>query len=351
MKKLNKIITFIAALLMMFFIGVITYNIGSINKEKELKKVEVKKEVTNVKEGKKMNQKSNFVSYNGILSVKNNKLVNQNDEVIQLKGISSHGIQWFGNYITESNIKELKDNWNTNVFRLAMYTKENGYIDNKSLKDDVYKYADMIIKNDMYVIIDWHILSDGDPLTYKEEAIKFFDEVSKKYKDSPNVIYEICNEPNGNVTWDKNIKPYAKEVIKTIRKNSDGIILVGTPTWSQEVDKPASDKIDEKNIMYTLHFYSGTHTSWLRDRAKEALKNIPIFVSEFGVSDSSGNGGVYLDEAKEWIKFLDENDISYINWSLTDKNESSALLKPGSNGVINDNNLSESGKFVKQIIK
>lgn len=345
---MKKIIIVIAVILMMFFIGIITYNLGTINARNKINQKEVKEEVKEVKEVK---EKNNFVSYNGNLKVKDNKLVNQYDEIIQLKGISSHGIQWFGDYITEDNIKELKNNWNANVFRIAMYTKENGYIDNNSLKNDVIKYADLVIKNDMYVIIDWHILSDGDPLTYTKEAIAFFDEMSKKYKDSPNVIYEICNEPNGNVTWDNNIKPYAEEVIKTIRQNSNGIILVGTPTWSQEIDKAASNPIKEENIMYTLHFYSGTHTSWLRDKAAEALKTIPIFVSEFGVSDASGNGGVYLDEADKWIKFLDENNVSYVNWSLTDKNESSALLKENTKGIIIDDNLSESGKFVKKIIK
>ena len=347
MKIVNKIIIVIAIVLMMFFISLITYKLGTINGRNVIDKKEIKEEEKEVKEVK---EKNNFVSYNGNLKIKDNKLVNEQGEIIQLKGISSHGIQWFGNYITEDNIKELKK-WNVNVFRIAMYTKENGYIDNNSLKNDVIKYVDLVIKNDMYVIIDWHILSDGDPLTYKDESIKFFDEMSKKYKNSPNVIYEICNEPNGNVNWDDNIKPYAEEVIDVIRKNSDGIILVGTPTWSQEIDKPAQNPIKKENIMYTLHFYSGTHTSWLRDRAKEAMKKIPIFVSEFGVSDASGNGGVFLEEADKWIKFLDENNISYVNWSLSDKNESSAMLKTGSNGVINDNNLSESGKFVKQAIK
>ena len=347
MKIVNKIIIVIAIVLMMFFISLITYKLGTINERNAIDKKEIKEEEKEVKEVK---EKNNFVSYNGNLKIKDNKLVNEQGEIIQLKGISSHGIQWFGNYITEDNIKELKK-WNVNIFRIAMYTKENGYIDNNSLKNDVIKYVDLVIKNDMYVIIDWHILSDGDPLTYKDESIKFFDEMSKKYKNSPNVIYEICNEPNGNVNWDDNIKPYAEEVIDVIRKNSDGIILVGTPTWSQEIDKPAQNPIKKENIMYTLHFYSGTHTSWLRDRAKEAMKKIPIFVSEFGVSDASGNGGVFLEEADKWIKFLDKNNISYVNWSLSDKNESSAMLKAGSNGVINDNNLSESGKFVKQAIK
>ena len=188
---------------------------------------------------------------------------------------------------------------------------------------------------------------------HKEEAKEFFREMSLKYKDYSNVIYEICNEPNGNVTWENNIKPYAEEVIKEIRENSKkSIIIVGTPTWSQEVDKPAKNKINDELVMYALHFYSGTHTEWLRERVKEALKNIPIFVSEWGVSDASGNGGVYKEETIKWINFMKENNLSYAVWSLSDKNESSALLIPGaSENKIIDDNLSEAGKFIKSVIK
>ena len=293
-------------------------------------------------------ENNNYVSYNGLLSVDGNNIVNQHNEKIVLRGISSHGIQWFNYLITDENIKVLKS-WNSNVFRLAMYTKEGGYIDDRKVYDDLIKGIDLIIKNDMYVIVDWHTLSDNNPNTYKKDAIEFFNNISTKYKDTPNIIYEICNEPNGSTSWD-DIKSYASDVISTIRKNSNNIIIVGTPTWSQDVDSVIGNKLDDKNIMYALHFYSGTHKDDLRNKIKKALdSDIPIFISEFGVSDASGNGGVYLDEANKWIDFIKSNNISFVNWSLSDKNESSALLKPNSK-VINDDNLSESGKYIKKLL-
>ena len=225
-------------------------------------------------------------------------------------------------------------------------------LNNKNIENEVTNVVDIAIKLDMYVIIDWHILSDNNPQTYKEEAKDFFKRMSEKYKDYPNVIYEICNEPNGNVTWNEDIKPYAEEVINIIRENSkDSIIIVGTPTWSQDVDKAKENPINDKKVMYALHFYAGTHTEYLREKAKSVLTSIPIFVSEWGVSDASGNGGVYLEEAQKWIDFMKENNISWANWSLSDKNESSALLKSGSpNNSLDDNCLSESGKFIKRVM-
>ena len=311
-----------------------------------------KKNNTNKKETtvtEKKVEKNNYVSYNGNLSLDGNNIVNQYKEKIVLKGISSHGLQWFNYLITDENIKTLKS-WNTNVFRLAMYTKEGGYIDNRNVYDDLIKDIDLVISNDMYVIVDWHILSDNNPNNYKNEAIDFFDKISSKYKNTPNIIYEICNEPNGGTSWN-DIKGYAEDVIKTIRKNSNNIIVVGTPTWSQDVDSVINNKIDDKNTMYALHFYSGTHKDDLRNKAKRALdNNVPIFVSEFGVSDASGNGGVYLDEANKWMEFIKNNNLSFVNWSLADKSESSALLNPN-NKVVSDDSLSESGKYIKNIFK
>lgn len=319
-------------------------------KQEEVKKEEKKEEIK--EENKK--EKDNLVSYNGKLKLDGVDLVNQYNEKIQLRGISTHGIQWYSKYANEEVIKQLRDEWNANVIRIAMYTEENGYIQNKSLKNKVEEIVGIAIKLDMYVIIDWHILSDNNPNIHKEEAKKFFDEMSKKYKNVPNVIFEICNEPNGNVNWNNDIKPYAEEIIKIIRNNSkDSIIIVGTGTWSQDVHDAANNPLKYENIMYACHFYSGTHKSWLRDRIELARsKGIAIIISEFGVSNADGTGGVFKEETLKWLDYLNSKNISWINWSLSDKNETSALLKPGTpTNDISDKYLSESGKIIKEQMK
>lgn len=294
--------------------------------------------------------KSNLVSQNGWLNIKNRTLVNNKGNKIQLKGMSTHGMQWYGNFATYDNMKYLRDNWNSNLFRIAMYTNENGYIQNNSIKNSVIAAVDNAIKLDMYVIIDWHILSDNNPQTYQKEAKIFFNEMSKKYANTPNVIYEICNEPNGGTNWNNNIKPYAEDVIKTIRSNSPrSIIIVGTGTWSQDVQDAAANPINDSRVIYSLHFYAGTHKKWLRDRADSALSKIPLFVSEWGTTDASGNGNVDANETRAWVTWMKNNNISWANWSLSDKNESSALLKNGvPNSKISDSYLTTSGRLVKE---
>lgn len=285
------------------------------------------------------------VSENGKLHVSGTQLVNENGESVVLHGMSSHGLQWFPSFATESAIKATAD-YGANLFRCAMYTGEGGYLSNSAVKNTLINAVDSAIRQDMYVIIDWHILSDGDPLSHADEAAAFFAEMAERYGDNPAVLYEICNEPNGNITWDGNVKPYAEKIIPIIRAKSDGIILVGSPTWSQDLHEAAKNPIAAENIMYTCHFYAGTHTDWLRSRIKEC--GLPVFVSEWGTSAADGNGGVYLEEAQRWIDFMNENGISWANWSLCDKSESSAALVSGAdvNDGISESELTESGKFV-----
>ncbi|RKP53167.1 hypothetical protein D7Z26_15685 [Cohnella endophytica] len=286
----------------------------------------------------------------GQIKVVGNQLVSQAGTPIQLKGMSSHGLQYYGNYVNKNSIQWLRDDWDASLFRVAMYTAENGYISNPSLKDKVKEAVQAAIDLGIYVIIDWHILSDGDPNTYKTQAKAFFQEMATLYGSYPNVIYEICNEPNG-VSWSGQIKPYAQEIIPAIRAiDPDNIIIVGTGNWSQDVDQAADSPLSYSNVMYSVHFYAGTHGQSLRDKVTYARnKGIAIFATEWGTSSASGDGGPYPTQSTEWLNFLDSNKISWANWSLSTKAESSAALLPSAsvNGGWTSAQLTTSGQYVR----
>ncbi|MBQ8730565.1 MAG: cellulase family glycosylhydrolase, partial [Lachnospiraceae bacterium] len=267
------------------------------------------------------------------LKVTGTKITDYDGNVVQLRGVSTHGLSWFPGYVNKEAFTQFKNEWGCNVIRLAMYTAEyNGYCTGdennkqnlKNLIDNGVNYATEL---GMYVIIDWHILNDCNPHTYKEESKRFFAEMSAKYKDHTNVIYEICNEPNGGTSW-WDVKSYAEEVIPVIRANDpDAIIIVGTPTWSQDVDHVVNNRVNDPNVVYALHFYAATHTDWIRNKLQTALNNgIPVIVSEFSMCDASGNGAINYKEASKWIDMIKQNDMGYIMWNLSNKGETSAFF-------------------------
>lgn len=299
------------------------------------------------------------VSQHGQLSVKNGQLVDKSGKGYQLRGMSTHGLTWFPEFVNESAFKTLRDDWNTNVVRLAMYVDEWGngqcYMGNKSGSLELLeKGVDICIKLDMYVIIDWHVLNPGDPSKYTNEAKSFFETVSKRYAKYPNVIYEICNEPNGGASWSGNIKPYAEKIIPVIRKNApNSVIIVGTPTWSQEIDKPLSDPLNYKNVMYAFHFYAATHAG-LRSNVENCVaQGLPVFVSEFGTCDASGGGANDFNETQKWLSYFDKQGISYCNWSICNKDETCSVLRPGTsaNGNWSERDLTENGKWIRNWLR
>lgn len=293
----------------------------------------------------------------GALSVRGAQLVGEDGDPVQLRGVSTHGLAWFPGYVNRELFGELRSDWGANVVRLALYTAESGGYctdgDRAKLQGLVEDGVDHATEADLYAIVDWHVLSDADPNEHVDDAKAFFGAMAEKYADHDNVIYEICNEPNGDTSWD-DIKRYADEVIPVIREHApDAVVLVGTPTWSQRVDEAAADPLDFDNVMYTLHFYAATHQQDLRDRLQTAVgAGLPVFVSEFGICDASGSGAVDYASADAWVDLMDSLDVSYVCWNLSNKDESSALFKPGcdkTSGFERDD-LSEEGAWLWDVL-
>ena len=297
------------------------------------------------------------VSEHGRLSVKGSQIVDKNGNAFQLIGMSTHGLAWYPEAVSEQTMKTLRDDWNCNAFRLAMYTEEyGGYTTSAENKNAMISRIDNGVniakKLGMYVIIDWHILNDNNPQTHKSEAIDFFKKMSAKYKGCANVIYEICNEPHW-VSWASDIKPYCVDVIKAIRNNDpNGIIICGSNTWSQDIHEVLQNPITGyKNIAYSLHFYANTHTQWLRDRLADCLdRGLCVVVTEFGTCDASGNGGFNKAETDSWMTLLQNRKVGLFNWSLSNKSETASAILPGVNlSAIKpgESQLTQSGKLIR----
>lgn len=303
------------------------------------------------------------VAQNGKLRVSGGNIVNSRGERFQLKGMSTHGIMWedYSNILSKASLKVLRDDWKANTIRIAMYTEEwGGYTTGATYasqaKQKVFTGVQNATDLGMYVIIDWHVLHDENPQKHQTEAVQFFTEMAKKYKNNTNVIYEICNEPNGNYTWASNIKPYCQAVVSAIRKyDPDAIIVCGTGTWSQDIQDVVGNRLSDKNCVYALHFYANTHTDWLRNRLIDCYnKGLPVLVTEFGTCDASGNGGFNDYQTRAWIDLLNSKKIGFMNWSASSKSETASAFKPGTNLAAisaGTSQLTESGKLVRELMR
>lgn len=291
------------------------------------------------------------VAVNGKLSVAGGQLVNECGNPVQLRGMSTHGVQWFQNCYNDASLDAMVNDWGIDIFRIAMYVEDGGYVNNPTYwKNWIDNMVNECAERGIYVMIDWHVLHPGDPWENIDAARDFWSYMSAKHAGKEHVLYEIANEPNG-VGWPR-VKSYAEDIIPRIRANDPTtVVIVGTPNWSQDVDIASADPLNFDNLMYTLHFYSGTHTNSLRQKGNTALANgAALFVTEFGTSMASGDGGPYLEETQRWMDWMAQNKISWANWSFADKAEVSAALASGACSGGNWNSTSQSGTFIKDHI-
>ncbi|KAI6170660.1 Endoglucanase [Aphelenchoides bicaudatus] len=266
----------------------------------------------------------------GQLSIKGNKLVGADGSEVALHGLSLFWSQWSEGsvFYNKETVQALKCSWNANLVRAAMGVEEGGYLTNPTAEQGrAEAVIQAAIDLGIYVIVDWH---DHNAQNHPDKAVEFFSAISKKYGSNPNIIYEVFNEPL-QVDWTSVLKPYHEKVVAAIRANdAKNVIVLGTPTWSQDVDVAANNPVSGSNLAYTLHYYAATHKQSLRDKAQAALnKGIAIFVTEYGTVDASGGGSVDTASSNEWYTFLDNNKISYANWAIDNKAEAAAALQPG----------------------
>lgn len=297
-------------------------------KSGELQTEKTKKAATSKKE---QELSEDGVKAHGELSVKGTDLTDKNGEKVQLRGMSSHGLLWYPEYTNYASIYETKKH-GANMFRIAMYSDDGngagGYVQNPELS---WKLMQAAIENtlaaDMYALVDWHVLLDENPLRNVEKAKEFFSKVSARYKEQAGIIYEICNEPNGDTSWE-DIVEYAKQVIPVIRANApEAVILVGTPDYSYSITKVKKDELPYSNLMYSYHFYAGQYDNSYKNMIEDCQSvGIPIFVSEWGINTEQG-GKDALKQGEEFASYLNQKGISFAAWSLSNKDEVFSALK------------------------
>ncbi|WP_082310445.1 cellulase family glycosylhydrolase [Nonomuraea sp. SBT364] len=303
------------------------------------------------------------VQANGQLRVCGVKLCNENGKQIQLRGMSSHGIQWYNQCLNAASLDALANDWKADVLRISMYVQEGGYETNPRLfTDRVHSLIEMATARGMYAIVDWHMLTPGDPMYNLSRARTFFTEIAQRHDGKKNVLYEIANEPNGDaVTWSV-IRDYAHQLIPVIRQyDPDAPVLVGTRAWSSlgvsgdgDETEIVNNPVNAANIMYTFHFYAATHGAEYLSTLSRAADRLPIFVTEFGTQSASGDGANNFARSQQYLDLMAQKKISWVNWNFSDDFRTGAVFTSGTcpNGSFAGTaNLKEAGVWVRDRIR
>jgi len=292
----------------------------------------------------------------GVLRVEGNQMVNKAGIPPQLRGISLSWSLWGGKkYYNPETVEWLVKDFRISVLRASMAVQPaGGYLTNgEEQMKLMHSVIDKAIAEGIYVLIDWH---DHNAELHLEESKVFFAAMAQKYAGVPNVIYEIFNEP-AKQSWDV-VKHYSEEVIKVIRQyDAKNVIVVGSPRWDQDVDVAAADPIKGyENLVYSFHFYASdpNHQEKLRAKAELAMaRGLALFVTEWGVGESNGNGEFNFEKTGKWMDWMENNRLSWVVWNVTDKNETTALMLPGAaaKGGWKVDQLTPNGKFMREQLR
>jgi endoglucanase len=276
------------------------------------------------------------LAQHGSLEVCGVKLCGEDGRPVQLRGMSTHGTQWFEHCVTAGSLDALAHDWGADVLRVSTYVQEGGYADDpRRFTDIASRIIRQATERGMYVIVDWHQLSPGDPNANTALAKRFFRDITARHGHQDNLLYEIANEPSG-VSWQA-IKSYAEEVIPVVRAGDpDAVVLVGTRGWSSlglseggNEWEVINNQVDAANIMYTFHFYAASHRDYYLNGLSNAADHIPVFVTEFGTQDYSGEGPNDFAMSQRYLDLMARKQISWVNWNFSDDWRSGAVFKTG----------------------
>jgi len=300
------------------------------------------------------------VAANGQLSVCGVRLCNEHGTQIQLRGMSTHGTQWYSQCVTGASLDTLAYDWNADVMRISTYVQEGGYeTDPARFTALVNDYIDMLTARGLYAIVDWHMLDPGDPNFNLERARTFFTAIAERNSGKNNIIYEVANEPNG-VSW-QTIKSYHEQIVPVIRaQDPDAVVLLGTRAWSSlgvsdgsDESEVVNDPVGASNVMYTFHFYAASHGQEYLDALSRAADRIPMFITEFGTQDYAGEGANDFAMSQRYLDLAASKKVSWVNWNFSDDHRSGAVFTEGacSGGSFGTEHLKESGRWIRDRIR
>ena len=266
------------------------------------------------------------------LSVSDRYIKDSNGKNVILRGVSLVDVSVANSRTRNANAlidmaTDHADGWYARVVRLPVYP---GAIDGQpgwNADPDAYftEHLDpavqYCISKQIYCIIDWHYIKDYTSSDVDTATRAFWNYVAPKYAGSPNVIFELYNEPiypDDWSTWKKTAQPWVDIIRAVAPKNP---ILIGGPRWSQNVAEAATDPFTGSNLVYVAHIYPqqggrDVWDSWFGDSSS----TVPYFITEWGWQQggslpTSGTTSAY---GIPFSAYLDSKGVSWTAWVFDD---------------------------------
>lgn len=275
----------------------------------------------------------------GRVKVVGNEFVDQNNEVIVFRGVSSSDpdkLETDG-YWSKGYFQEMSD-WGVTIVRFPIHPpawERRGKKNYLKLLDKGIKWAGSL---GMHVVIDWHSIGNLLTTTFQDEIYitsqqqteDFWKTISQRYGDNPTVaFYELFNEPTtfngtyGELSWE-DWKKWNEDMITLVRANGgEGIPLVAGFNWAYDLTPVRDNPIDAEGIGYVSHPYPQKREKpWLESWVKDwgfVKDNYPLILTEIGFCGPEDPGAhipVISDESygEAITQYCDENNVSYVAW-------------------------------------
>ncbi len=232
----------------------------------------------------------------------------------------------------------------------ARSSSTSPYTINATFLNGIKEVVDSALNNGLIAIINMHhheALFDN-PDGQKARFLAQWKQISEFFKDYPDdLLFEILNEPHGNLTADKwNI--FATDALNKIREdNPTRVVLIGTAEYGGLGGLSKLQLPDDDNIILTVHYYNPFHfthqgaewsegaDAWLGTKwndteterqvvqnefaplkAFEQQQNVPIHIGEFGSyskadETSRGKWTTYI------ARYLESLDWSWAYWEFS----------------------------------
>jgi len=279
------------------------------------------------------------------------RIVGDDGNPIEFRGIGTHAPLQYTNLHTLEMMRSLRA-YGVNLIRISVYLedytflhsdgqKAYGYLNKPDeTKAEIERIVNYCGQLGMYVLLDWHIYSwgagYGTGIFHQTEAEEFFSYFCQLYQDCPYVMYEVANEPHH--TTSAETAPYVKDMYDLIRSYiPDAIVVTGTckddvQTWYAALLDAGADDIFISPHAYGYGISASRYAAWWD-------AGIPLFNSEWGNSEGSGDGKREDAGATELMKYYHAEKIPQSVWKLTDQAMTTAVLK--NLGTINSSTYAE----------